>query len=298
MITLNYLEFGYIEPPYLTATEVIYSVVEHAVALEQLGFKRFWLSEHYSPEFAWFSPEPLLPLIAGSTESIRVGWAGVLLKYHNPITIVNNFKLLSAVFPGRIDLGIAAAGITKRFHDRMFDGGDWLEKIPFLQALFNREDIGLFDQPVPFPPHEAAPPSRWYLGTSERSVDLACREQLNLAISYMHPGSDYKRRDLLRQYHERFGATEGNPGSSTVLLPFLVSDNPALLADFRMRYGIFNLPELCGPAITVAEGIARVVEETGAEEITLFSPLVDRSQRLESVGLLTETIRSLIGVAA
>jgi len=296
MPALNYLEFGYIEPPYLTATDVIYSVVEHAVELEKLGFKRLWLSEHYSPEFAWYSPEPLLSLVAGSTERIKVGWAGVLLRYHNPISLVNNFKILSTVFPGRIDLGVAAAFITDTFHKRMYDGTDWLEKLTFLQKLFGNEDVGLFEDFVEFPPQQAAPPSRWYLGTSQRSVDVACDQGMNLAISFMHPGSDYKRAGLLKEYQRRYLANHGIEGETSVLVPFLVSKEKALAEDFRARYGMFNLPPLCGSAKTVAESVSKIAEETGAQEVTLFSPLIKREQRLESVGLLTQRMKEMMEI--
>ena len=73
---------------------------------ERLGYSRFWMAEHHELLYAQQAPELMVPLVAGSTERIRVGVAGMLLKLHSPLRVAKAFRLLESVFPGRIDLGV------------------------------------------------------------------------------------------------------------------------------------------------------------------------------------------------
>src|ERR1043166_171815 len=78
--------------------------------LEASGYHRFWTTEHHTLSQS-ASPTVLAGLAAGMTERIRIGTAGILLKYASPAKVVEDFRLLELFFPGRIDLGIAGAGI-------------------------------------------------------------------------------------------------------------------------------------------------------------------------------------------
>src|SRR5215470_9097809 len=77
---------------------------------DRLGFTRYWVAEHHNlPSIASSAPEIMIGQIAGVTERIRVGSGGVMLPNHAPLMVAERFKVLEALFPGRIDLGIGRA---------------------------------------------------------------------------------------------------------------------------------------------------------------------------------------------
>ncbi len=86
------------------------TAVRRSVALarhaERLGYHRFWLAEHHFVAVASSSTTTLIGLIAGATESIRVGSAAVQTGLHTPVSIVEAFGTIDALHPGRLDLGL------------------------------------------------------------------------------------------------------------------------------------------------------------------------------------------------
>ncbi len=77
---------------------------------DRLGFHRFWVAEHHNmPGVAATNPPVLIAMVAGATERIRVGSGGVMLPNHAPLVVAEQFALLEAAHPGRIDLGIGRA---------------------------------------------------------------------------------------------------------------------------------------------------------------------------------------------
>ncbi len=87
--------------------ETLENTLKLAQITEELGYTRYWVAEHHNTNgLASVSPEILMTRIASCTETIRVGSGGVLLPQYSPFKVAENFKLLEAMFPGRIDLGI------------------------------------------------------------------------------------------------------------------------------------------------------------------------------------------------
>ena len=77
---------------------------------DRLGYRRYWLAEHHNlPSIASAAPEIMIGQIAAITEHIRVGSGGVMLPNHAPLMVAERFKVLEALFPGRIDLGLGRA---------------------------------------------------------------------------------------------------------------------------------------------------------------------------------------------
>ena len=77
---------------------------------EELGYERFWVSEHHSNEtIVGTAPEILMAAIAQATHRIRVGSAGVMLPHYSPYKVAEQFRVLDAIAPGRIDLGLGRA---------------------------------------------------------------------------------------------------------------------------------------------------------------------------------------------
>ncbi|WP_328394747.1 MsnO8 family LLM class oxidoreductase [Nocardia sp. NBC_00416] len=81
--------------------------VERAVAAEKAGYRRFWVAEHHAvPGIASGSPPVLMAALGVRTSTIRIGSGGVMLPYHQPLVVAEQFLVLEALFPGRIDLGL------------------------------------------------------------------------------------------------------------------------------------------------------------------------------------------------
>ena len=92
------------------STEALRNTITLAQELEKLGYYRFWVSEHHDTRsLAGSSPEILISSIAAKTNKIRVGSGGVMLPNYSPYKVAENFKVLEALYPNRIDLGIGRA---------------------------------------------------------------------------------------------------------------------------------------------------------------------------------------------
>ena len=93
-----------------TSAEALADTTRLAQAAERLGFVRFWVAEHHNmPTVASTSPAVLIAHVAGATTHIRVGSGGVMLTNHAPLAIAEQFAMLEALHPGRIDLGLGRA---------------------------------------------------------------------------------------------------------------------------------------------------------------------------------------------
>jgi luciferase family oxidoreductase group 1 len=93
-----------------TATDALHNTVDLARACDALGYHRYWLAEHHaSPGLAGAAPEALIGPVALATSRIRVGSGGIMLPHYSPFKVAETFKLLAALAPDRIDLGLGRA---------------------------------------------------------------------------------------------------------------------------------------------------------------------------------------------
>ncbi len=93
-----------------TAAQALANTIDLARACDALGYHRYWLAEHHaSPGLAGAAPEVLIGPVAQATRRIRVGSGGVMLPHYSPFKVAETFKLLAALAPGRIDLGLGRA---------------------------------------------------------------------------------------------------------------------------------------------------------------------------------------------
>ena len=107
-------------------SQAIVESIETAKHCEQLGYYRYWVSEHHnSPSVAGTAPEILVSAIAASTQKIRVGSAGVLLHFYSPYKVAEQFSVIESFAPDRIDLGVGRApgadGLSARALNENFD---------------------------------------------------------------------------------------------------------------------------------------------------------------------------------
>lgn len=210
-INIGILEFGKGEKK--DSILNLSDVFEYAQKADSLGFSRFWLSEHhsYSPEAAWSTPETLIPIIAGLTNNISVGIAGVLLKLHSPYRVALSFKLLSNIFHDRIDLGLAKALPRNKKVQQMlnptFDKSTktlFDEKLRTLNKYFYNEKELILDKVV-IPPKGGSVPNTWYLSRSMSGFETAIINKMNYSKSLFHPGANQNAElDLLFEYKSKF----------------------------------------------------------------------------------------------
>src|ERR1700720_597330 len=128
---------------------------------DALGYTRYWLAEHHNlASVASSAPDIMIGQIAAATAHIRVGSGGVMLPNHAPLTVVERFRVLEALFPGRIDLGLGRAPgtdpVTSYALRRRQEGGgddDFLQRFQEL-VLF---DSNAFPQGHPFRAIRAMP---------------------------------------------------------------------------------------------------------------------------------------------
>ena len=94
----------------LTSADALANTIDLAKRCDALGYHRYWLAEHHaSPGLAGVAPEALIGPVALATEHIRVGSGGIMLPHYSPFKVAETFRLLSALAPGRIDLGLGRA---------------------------------------------------------------------------------------------------------------------------------------------------------------------------------------------
>lgn len=93
-----------------TSADALANTIDLAKRCDALGYDRYWLAEHHaSPGLAGVAPEALIGPVALATKRIRVGSGGIMLPHYSPFKVAETFRMLSALAPGRIDLGLGRA---------------------------------------------------------------------------------------------------------------------------------------------------------------------------------------------
>jgi luciferase family oxidoreductase group 1 len=193
-----------------TGADAVNNTLELARAAERLGYTRYWLAEHHSTNsFAGSAPEVLIPIVAAATSTLRVGAGGVLLPHYSPFKVAEQFRMLEALFPGRIDLGIgrapggdartaAALGYGRapdvaRFPEQVAELIGWLEN-----SYDKRHPWGRVRA---MPRGDTVPPV-WLLGSGGQSAAYAAELGCGYTFAQFISGEDGAR--LVRDYRERF----------------------------------------------------------------------------------------------
>jgi luciferase family oxidoreductase group 1 len=159
---------------------------------EKLGYSRFWMAEHHELEYAQHAPDMMVPLVAGSTETIRVGVAGVLLKLHSPLRVAKAFRLLESFFPGRIDLGVGGGVAAPEVIAAMREGAPSVAEMRETYAQRTLQLLSLMrgEATPSFQPLGTPAPPFWVLGLSRpESARLAAEHGTSFGFSLAHAQS-------------------------------------------------------------------------------------------------------------
>jgi luciferase family oxidoreductase group 1 len=194
-----------------TGAQALHNSLDLARHCDALGFTRYWCAEHHNlPSIASSAPDIMIGQIAAITRHMRIGSGGVMLPNHAPLMVAERFKVLEALFPGRIDLGLGRAPGTDpvtsyALRRRQQEGtdDDFLERF---QELILFESNG-FPEGHPFRNVHAMPadsplPPIWLLGSSGYSAQLA--GMVGAGFSFAHHFSDYDAVAAMLSYRDHF----------------------------------------------------------------------------------------------
>jgi luciferase family oxidoreductase group 1 len=202
----------------------IRQTLDLAQKAEAWGYDRFWVSEHHShPSIVGTAPEVLMAAIAARTQRIRIGSAGVMLPHYAPLKVAEQFRVLDALAPGRIDLGVGRApGSDGRTAQLLNPDRSASERFPQqvleLQAWVSGQALppGHPGHHVHAYPQSDTAPEVWVLGSSDYGAQLAAH--LGLPYAFAHFITDGQGADeALQIYRENFRASAGLQNPSAAL---------------------------------------------------------------------------------
>ena len=307
-----------------TAADALAHSVDLARLAERLGYRRVWVAEHHNmPGIASSSPPVLIAHLAAATATIRVGAGGVMLPNHAPLVVAEQFGMLEALHPGRIDLGLGRAPGTdpvtaaalRRSPDRL-QADDFPEQFGELLAYFEGTH-----------PHITAVPGRgyrpaiWLLGSSDYSAYVA--GVLGLPFSFAHHFASRNTLAAVTTYRSAFRPSDELEQPYVSLgVPVVCAETaeraewlskPSALSFVRLRQGQpmqlttpeaaadyhftpaerelvrhWTAPLIVGDPDTVRDGLWELAERTGADELVITTMVHGHADRLHSYELVAE----------
>ena len=200
-----------------TTGDALRATLELAQVADELGYRRYWLAEHHNmPAVAATNPPVLIAMVAAATRRIRVGSGGVMLPNHAPLVVAEQFALLEAAYPERIDLGIGRAPGTDPVTSwalRHGAGGvddeavsRFPEYVDNVLAMMDAGGVGLAvagrTHELRATPAAASVPTVWLLGSSDYSARLAAEKGMPYVLAHHFSGSG--TAEALELYRTQF----------------------------------------------------------------------------------------------
>ncbi len=256
-----------------SAKEALQESVKLAREADELGYTRYWVSEHHNTTLLGGSaPEVLIARLANETQNIRLGSGGIMLPNHSTLKVAENFRLLEAMYPQRIDLGIGRAPGGDRITSQLlnpsnnFDPQDYIRQVADLEAFFHDEATeGTAQGKVKAIPITDSAPDVWMLTSSGESAYLAAHFGLGLCYAkFINPmGAE----EAIAQYKQRFRKSRqlSSPQTCVAVFGFCSEDEQAVkevqaMMDYRLlsfekgRYDIsFSYDDIKDQIYTPAE---------------------------------------------
>ena len=192
------------------APAALQETIRLARLADRLGYTRYWLSEHHNTiTLAGASPEILIARLAAETTRIRVGSGGIMLPNHSTLKVAEDFRLLEALYPGRIDLGLGRAPGGDRLTAQLlnpsnsFDPQEYIRQIRDLQAfLADTPAPGNHEGKIRAIPRIDTQPDLWMLTSSGESAYLAAH--FGMALCYAQFINPVGGPAAIRSYRNRF----------------------------------------------------------------------------------------------
>ncbi len=203
-----------------SAGQALRDTIALAVEVEKLGYRRYWLAEHHSlPNFAGTSPEILIGQVAAHTNTIRVGSGGIMLSHYSALKVSENFRMLGALYPGRIDLGIGRApgsdqvtAAALSFPRQPMEMRHFPRQVVDLMGYLNNNlEEGHFFSEVRAGPGEPEVPEVWLLGSRYESAYMAAQLGLPFAYAHFFGINVEEGPDIAENYRKNFQPSEHFP---------------------------------------------------------------------------------------
>jgi luciferase family oxidoreductase group 1 len=296
---------------------------------EALEFDRFWVAEHHNmPSIASTSPPVLMAHLAASTSRIRIGSGGVMLPNHPALVVAEQFAMLEALHPGRIDLGIGRAPGTDpataaalRRNPGALGAEDFPSELIDVMGMLGdrRRDHGAWDR-FRATPELASSPEIVLLGSSGFSAQLAGLLGVRFAFAHhFDVGTAISTLDAVELYRESFRPSAALDEPYTIVTAgVLAADTteqaehlaaPARLAMLALRTGrrlalispeeAASHPDLAtatsmptnrivGDANVVARGLQSLVERTQADELMISTMTHGLAERVGTLEIVAD----------
>jgi luciferase family oxidoreductase group 1 len=253
--------------------DAVLATLELARTAERLGYHRYWLAEHHAMQgLADPAPEILLARIAAETTRMRVGTGGVLLPHYSALKVAEQFRLLDALTPGRIDLGIGRAPGGSQRVSMALESAE-IQRFP-RQV---RDLIGFLDRSLPvdhpfaklvaMPSGETAP-EVWLLGSSDYSAALAAEFGLPFAFAHFISGD---AEQVTRMYRRQFRPSPRCAEPRVVLaIAALAAETPERAEELATTIDLWRLRIRRGvdlPVPSLADALAHPYTMYDREEI-------------------------------
>jgi luciferase family oxidoreductase group 1 len=306
-----------------TPAAALASSVELARLAERLGYRRLWVAEHHNlPGIASSSPAVLIAHLAASTETIRVGAGGVMLPNHASLVVAEQFGMLEALHPGRIDLGLGRAPGTDPVTAAALRRSPSLAADEFPEQL--RDLFLFFDGAHPqitAVPGRGYRPAVWMLGSSDYSARVA--GALGLPFSFAHHFASQNTIAALDIYRQSFRpSSELEQPYAMIGVPVICAETAerarwlagsSALSFVRLRQGrptqlptpneaaeyvftpmereivrAWTAPLIRGEPDHVRTELGALAQRTGADELMITTMIHGPADRLRSYQLLAE----------
>lgn len=233
-----------------TPARTLRATVDFAREAEALGFHRFWVSEHHGvPGVAGSAPTVLAAAVAAATGRIRVGTGGVMLPNHQPMVVAEQFGVLEALFPGRVDMGLGrSVGFTDGIRRALGRGKDaaaeFPEQLDELLGFFTGDQNAYPD--VHARPAEGLRPAPFVLATGA-GAEVAARAGVPLVIALFGPEEGTVR--AIEGYRAGFRP------SVWAREPYVVVAGSVFVADSGAEADELALPEAWSAAYSRTHGV-------------------------------------------
>ena len=305
-----------------TAADALARTLSLAQQAETLGYHRFWIAEHHNtPQLASPSPELLIAWILGQTRRIRVGSGGVMLQHYSPYKVAENFNLLAAIAPGRVDLGVGKApgGLplsTKALQLGLNpqEKGDFAAQLAQLDGWINP---GSEEEAVRATPRPQVPAAGFLLGASVESARLAARLNWDFVFAAHLNGAPELLREVIETWRAHsarevivavqaiVAPTQAQAGALASAVEVwgveLANGQRVTVASEEQAYAFARQANseplriarraqslLVGTAESVLEQLEALHQQWGIDEFIIDTPVADGAARVQSLRLLAQ----------
>ncbi len=321
-IPLSLLDLAMV-PDGQSSAEALQATTTLAQHAESLGFTRFWVAEHHNmATVASTSPPVLMAHLAAHTKTIKVGSGGMMLPNHAPLVVAEQFALLEALYPGRIDLGIGRAPGTDRATAVAIRGAnesaeDFPNDLIQVMGLLGdqRRNSGMWDRFQPTPNQQTSP-SVVLLGSSGFSAQLA--GVLGLPFAFAHHFDMGGTVEAVSIYREFFEPSPALAEPYVIVTGSVIAADtceeaeylarPAKLRRYGMRTGrlipilspqlatehadfenAMSMPSssILGDGAVVQEGLTQLQAKTSASEVMIYTATHSLDERLASLEIVS-----------